>query len=239
MKENPLRDLLCLLAGATPEQVQAILGFAARVCAATPSQGVGGSTSAQVMTEPMAQGAARRRTAFVLQWTGRDWKVVFSIDQPFYLEDTLGARYLDYLLHHPNEPISAFELEVAITPEKGGVRAKDSIQPETDSRALREYRRELQQLEKQREKARAAGRREEVERLNSEIKALEAALKGGREAADTGDRARSNVRLAIRAVAARLRKGGPAEKAFAAHLRTHLSLGYECLYTQPAGRIWE
>ena len=35
-----------------------------------------------------------------------------------------------------------------------------------------------------------------------------------------------------------LRSGSPEEQAFAEHLRTHLSIGFECLYTQPQGRIW-
>jgi hypothetical protein len=77
-----------------------------------------------------------------------------------------------------------------------------------------------------------------MERLESEVGALESALKAGACTVDTGERARNNVRLAIRAVTARLEKGGPEERAFAEHLRTHLSIGYEGLYRQPEGRIW-
>ena len=83
-----------------------------------------------------------------------------------------------------------------------------------------------------------AGDRAEVQRLNREIQALESALKAGGGAADTGGRARDNVRKAIAAVLEKLREGGPEERAFAEHLRTHLSLGHECLYSQPQGRIW-
>ncbi len=35
-----------------------------------------------------------------------------------------------------------------------------------------------------------------------------------------------------------LSKGGPEEREFAEHLRAHLSIGSECRYSQPKGRIW-
>ena len=170
--------------------------------------------------------------------SGGLWEVVFRGGQPFHLENTLGARYLDYLLHHPNKPIAAFDLEVAITPEKGEARARDSIQLSSDPRAMREYRQELQRLAACRKEAQVAGDRASLERLNSEVKALEAALKTGDGLSNAGERARNNVRLAVRAVRLRLESGGPEERAFAAHLREQLSLGYECLYSQPQGKIW-
>ena len=86
--------------------------------------------------------------------------------------------------------------------------------------------------------AQAAGDREEVESLDSEIEALQSALKGG-GAADTGERARDNVRKAVAVVLEQLRGGAPEEKALAEHLQKHLSIGHECLYSQPQGRIWE
>ena len=68
--------------------------------------------------------------------------------------------------------------------------------------------------------------------------ALESALKGGSEAADTGERARDNVRKAVRAAIEQLRKGDRKERAFAEHLENRMSTGYECLYSQAEGRIW-
>jgi hypothetical protein len=79
--------------------------------------------------------------------------VVFDGGDPFYLPDTLGAEYLDYLLHHPNEPIAAFDLEVEITPEKAQARSGNSMQPENDARALSEYREVLHRLQTEREEA--------------------------------------------------------------------------------------
>jgi hypothetical protein len=163
--------------------------------------------------------------------------VVFDSGKPFYLEDTLGARYLDYLLHRPNVPIGAFELEVEVQPEKAEARSAVSVQPLSDGRALREYRQALGELRAQREKARAAGDGAELQRLAGQIEALELALNGGNAGADTGKRAQDNVRKAIRVVMRQLAEEGQ-ENGFAEHLRGHLSIGLECLYSQAGGRIW-
>jgi hypothetical protein len=200
-----------------------------------PQQGGRRSAPKQVLAERSSQAGTECSPVYVFRWTGRDWKVVFGGGEPFYLEDTLGGRYVNYLVHHPNVPISAFELEVAVQPEKGEARSRNSIQPESDPRARREYRQELHRL--QIEKVQAAGEPEEVARLTGEIEALEAALKGV-GAADTGERARINVRKAVVVVLGQLRKRGPEGKVLAEHLRRHLSTGYECLYSQPEGRMW-
>ena len=76
-----------------------------------------------------------------------------------------------------------------------------------------------------------------IARLEGEMEALRSALTGA-GAADTGERAFDNVRKALRVVQEQLRNGGPEERAFAEHLRTHLSIGFECLYSHPEGRIW-
>jgi hypothetical protein len=146
-----------------------------------------------------------------------------------------AALVANYLLHEPNEPISAFDLEVKVQPEKGEARVRDSLQPESDAQAMREYWQELRRL--QMETAQAAGEPEKVARLEGEMEALKSALKGV-GVADTGERAFDNVRKALRVVLEQLRSGGPEEQAFAEHLRNHLSIGFECLYTQPQGRIW-
>jgi hypothetical protein len=182
---------------------------------------------------------AKGGRAYVFRWTGRDWEVVFGGGWAFHLPNTLGARYLNHLLHGPNAPISAFDLEVTVQREKAEARSRNSVQPESDGQALGEYRQELRRLQAERQAAQAAGDQEEQERLESQVAALESALKAGGGASDTGERARNNVRHALRTVMARLEKGGPEERAFAEHLRTHLSIGYECLYREPQGRIWD
>jgi hypothetical protein len=181
--------------------------------------------------------AAEGGPAYVFRWTGRDWEVVFGGRRMFHLPNVLGGRYLNHFLHEPNQPISAFDVEVAAQPEKGEARSRNSIQPQSDARARREYGQALRRLQAEREDARGAGELEEVARLEGQIEAVAAALKGD-AGADTGERARDNVRKAIAAVRAQLRRGGPEERAFEKHLRTHLSIGHECLYSQPEGRVW-
>ena len=77
-----------------------------------------------------------------------------------------------------------------------------------------------------------------MEHLDNEVTALEAALTASDHAADTGKRAFDNVRKAVGTVRKHLRQGGREERAFEEHLRSHLSLGHECLYTAPEGRVW-
>jgi hypothetical protein len=96
----------------------------------------------------------------VFRWTGRDWEIYFRGGRVFHLPNVLGSRYLNYLLHAPNEPIEAFALEVAIQPEKGEARSRNSIQAESDPQALSEYRQELGRLQVERQaRRRRVGRR--------------------------------------------------------------------------------
>ncbi|HOX56811.1 MAG TPA: hypothetical protein P5205_10150 [Candidatus Paceibacterota bacterium] len=176
---------------------------------------------------------------FAFRRAGSHWRVVFAGNAEFYIEDTLGARYLDYLLHHPNEPVSAFDLEVAIRPEKAGARAKDSIQEQTDPEAARRYLRELSRLRAEREEDADNGRQTEAEHKAKEIAALEEALRGGGLAGDAGERARSNVNKALALVRRRLARGDKAEREFGAHVGQFVSVGYQCVYAAPGGGCWE
>lgn len=182
---------------------------------------------------------AGARCEFQFRKKGDLWEVIFKGGEPFYLENTLGARYLDYLLHHPNVLIAAFELEVLVTPEKGGARSKESIQPESDPRAKGEYREALRLLQVEQRRAKKAGDQSRVRELNLDIQKLNAALNKRDAMADTGERARSNVRHAVRLVVEQLEDGGLEEQAFAEHLQACLSTGHECLYSQDQGRIWD
>ena len=190
------------------------------------------------MTEPSGV-RGKPGPAYVFRWTGRDWEVVCGAGKAFHLPNILGCRYLDYLLHNPNEPIAAFDLEVAITPEKGEARGRTSIQPESDPRALAEYREDLRRVQAERREVEAAGGGPaRLEALDSEVAALEAVLTGSDGAADTGQRAFDNVRKAVGAVRKHLRRGSREEQAFEEHLRSQLSIGHQCLYSAPPGLVW-
>lgn len=168
------------------------------------------------------------------------WEVVFDGNPAFHIRNTLGARYLDWLLHHPNEPISAFDLETTVTPEKSEARGKTAKDYGLDGDAIREYLRTLNELRAKREDAEVDGDVAEVDRLQGEITAIESELKKqGRSNADTGERARNNVRKAIGVVKDHLGKGQKFEKAFLKHIEDLVDTGYRCQYKQPEGSIWQ
>jgi hypothetical protein len=239
MRETLLGKLVLVLSRATPEELAAVYQFATREPFESAECGMRSAEWKPGRADGCSRAGAKGGSPYVFRWTGRDWEVIFGGGKPFYLEDTLGARYLNYLLHHPNEPISAFDLEVAIMPEKGEARARDSIQPGSDARALGEYREELRRLRTERQQAEAAGEQGELEHLDCEAAALELGLKGGRGRADTGERAFDNVRKALRLVFCDLGKGGVEAQAFEQHLRNCLEIGFQCLYHHPEGRIWK
>jgi hypothetical protein len=176
---------------------------------------------------------------FLFRPAGSHCEVVFEGTDPFYVRNNLGARYLDYLLHHPNEVISAYDLEVSVQPEKAGARSRNSIQEKLDAETVKSYLRELNRLRGEREEAEERGERVEVDRLDAEIGALEEALEGGGVSGDAGERARCNVSKAVAALRRELASGGPAEREFYRHIEQFVSLGYECVYSQSEGRVWE
>jgi len=186
---------------------------------------------------PAVTGGNGHGETFVFRKAGDFWDVVYDGSGLFHLDDTFGAKYLDYLLHHPNEAISAYDLEVTVQPEKGEARAKDSIQAKSDPEALKSYLRELDKLRPAREKAKEDGDQAEVERLDKDIEALEAAVSGNGQAGDAGEKARGNVSKAIAAV--RRKVEGLGKKDFSQHIEQFVSTGYECIYNQPEGRVWK
>jgi hypothetical protein len=167
---------------------------------------------------------------------GSHWDVVFN-GETFHLKHTHGAEYINYLLHHPNTPISAYDLETTIRPEKRA-RAKETVQDALDLDAMRDYLRELDRLRAKREDASEDGDVATVDRLDGDIEALEKELRRNGRVVDSGERARCNVSKAVTAVRQKLLKGEKNEKAFGEHLQQFLDLGYECIYNQPEGRIW-
>ena len=170
---------------------------------------------------------------------GSVWRVVFDGCPEFHIEDTLGAKYLDYLMHQPNQPIRAFALEQEIRPEKAEVREGNSIQKTVDAQTKREARQELVVLNEELEEAEADGHEGKAERLRGEIAMIQSvagneSLLGG----DTGERARDNVRKAINKVIAKLRKGSKGEQAVGVHLQRFVSPGYEVEDNQPESVRW-
>ena len=222
-----------LAAGADPAKglAGAALKFAGMLLLAP------GRPQGEAWVEPSAGGGPGGECVFRL--VGNRWKVILFGGRPFWLPKTLGPRYLNYLLHEPNDPIASFALEVKVQPEKAKARAPDSIQAQSDAQARRQYRGELQRLRAEAAAAETAGQPEQAARLREEFPGLERALRGKDIGADAGERARNNVRKAIDVVMKYLWQAGPEERAFARHLDEHLSIGHQCLYSQELGRIWQ
>lgn len=176
---------------------------------------------------------------FVFRPAGSMYDVVFEGSDVFHVGNTNGAKYLDYLLHHPNELIRAFDLEAKIKPEKSAVRAENSVQTTVDARTKREARKELVVLQADLEAAAAADDLPKAKRLREEIAKVRAvAGNDGLLDADTGEKARDNVRKAIEKVLKKLRKGGKGEQAFGQHVTQFVPLGYDVIYNQAKGKIW-
>jgi hypothetical protein len=182
--------------------------------------------------------AAAGRTRHFFRLSGSHWDVVLDGGEPFHLENTLGAKYLHYLLHHPGETISAFDLEVAICPEKRAARSMNSIPETRDPLMVKNYLRELTELRCERQQAQDRGDEAQVGQLDGEIETIKNALQLGEKPGNPAERARNNVRKAVAVVRRRLRLGSKAEKEFGRHIEQFVSLGYECTYCQPKGEIW-
>ena len=157
----------------------------------------------------------------------------------FHMPTADGTKYLDQVLHRENESFRATELERLVKPDKAAARTVNSVQRALDPQALREMRSELVELQSELAEAESAGLADEADRLEAQMAQIKKCLIANAQLdGDSGERARNNVRKAIGRSIARLRKGGPAEQAFAKHLTESLLLGYEVMYVQPAGKIW-
>lgn len=184
-------------------------------------------------------GGDRPTARYVFRQAGSMYDVVFDGSPVFHIKNTDGAKYLDYLLHHPNEAIRAFDLEAKVKPEKAAARVENSVQTTVDARAKREARKELVVLNVDLEAAEAEEDFSKVKRLRDEIAKVSAvAGDDGLLDADTGEKARDNVRKAIDKVLKKLRKGGKDEQAFGKHVMQFVPLGYDVIYNQQEGKIW-
>lgn len=217
MRDSLPTDLLHKLMCATPEQFAAV-----KRILATPSEMNG------------ANGTGRRS----FSRCGDHWKIIFD-GHELHLGQSLGARYLDHLLHRPNQPIAAFDLERAIVPAKASARAINSSDAAEMGECMRQCLRELEHLRAERDKATEQGDCGRADRFNEDITMLEAQLQHRRRTHDTGERARNNVRKAIGAVVRGLQRGDVAQKRLAFHLGRFVDTGYACVYHQPPGAEWD
>ncbi|MBC8205558.1 MAG: hypothetical protein H8E68_00190 [Kiritimatiellaeota bacterium] len=180
-------------------------------------------------------------TRFLFRLDGEKWKVIFDDSAPFFLADLLGARYIDYLLHHPGEVITALELEQRINPAKAEVRTAQTITKKHTPEALAKIARECKKLRAERDSFIEEGRTVEASQMADDVAELERILKNEARTVlgDSGENARGNVSKAIRTVEGRLKKmETPAARAFARRLAESLHKGFKLSYTPPEKIIW-
>ena len=175
----------------------------------------------------------------LFQRSGSVWRIIFNGSPEFHIQNRLGARYLDYLLHHPGQSIAACDLEVMITPAKGTARSNTSTQLASDPEATRSYLVEMNKLRAERDEAHDQGRLSEVDQIDEELNRLENALKRGTLDTDAGERARGNVSKAIATVESSLLEGEKHQRAFGQHLKECVSKGYTLRYAHPKGDVWQ
>ena len=176
---------------------------------------------------------------FVFRREGSVWKVILNGCPEFHIPNSLGARYLDWLLHNANDVIGALDLEQAVTPEKATVRGKEAFDDGTDKEMVRQYLRNIERLRAEVEDARADNDTAEADRIEGEIDVIEKELKKRGRYKDSGEKARNNVRKAIDAVKRALARGDKHQKAFLSHIEDMVKTGYKCQYVQPQGKIWQ
>ncbi len=187
-----------------------------------------------------ANNATKNEVRFLYRNMGSHYDVIFNEGPRFTITNIIGARYIDYLLHHPNEIIEALELEHQFSADKEQTRTKDSIQTAMDKTAINDTKNEIKIHEAELAVAKEGENMAKVRRLKGEIEALKKALKSKAGiSGDSGERARNNVSKAINRVLKQLRKGNPYQKVFAQHLGQYISLGYEIRYSQGPNDVWE
>ena len=154
------------------------------------------------------------------------------------MDDVVGLRYMATLVARPDTDIPAAELSAALTGADVTATARGA--PALDERARREYRRRLEELEREldladrradpeRSRRAAAERTALLERLR-----LDAGLGGrARRLSDEGERCRMRVSKAIQRAITRIERADPVlGRALATRIRT----GYVCRYESDPGQ---
>jgi hypothetical protein len=182
---------------------------------------------------------------------GEYWTIVYQ-ETVCRVRDTLGLRYLAFLLSSPHSQIHVLELVAAVEDPLRKV-APDGRNPTAlaeagmhvsrlgdagevlDSQAKAAYKRRLDELREEVEEAQAFGDQERIARVQQEIDFLTGEIVSGvglggrdRRAASAAERARVNVTRAIKAALQRLSTHHPA---LGLYLTRTINTGTFCSYT--------
>jgi hypothetical protein len=184
---------------------------------------------------------ARRR--ITLAATSSGWQLRRPDRPAAPLANLKGFRALAELVVHPNQPIAALDLAAVIEGRAPEVRAPLSDEPVLDRQAVREYRRRVEQLRGQLDRADIRGDAATSQRVARELAALAGALEatrgfGGHPARmrTDADRARVNVTKHIKRAISRIAEQ---DAELGRHLGATVTTGSECCYATGRGRfVW-
>jgi hypothetical protein len=174
---------------------------------------------------------------------GDHWEYRFGDHRSFRLVTAnVGARYINHMLAHPHESTPVVELVVGATLDPFDPMLGDSGDV-ADDQAVREYRREAQELFDELERAREMGSGERVEGLHEELAKIEAAISearglGGRsrKAQSGRERIRKAFQAAVRRAREKIAEGDPE---FAEHLKKCIRCGTDPIYRPDSNTKWE
>ena len=172
---------------------------------------------------------------------GPVWQLAFA-GTVVHLPDAKGLHDLHLLLSRPGVDVPAAELlDPAAGPELVAARRMGG-DPVLDDEAKARYRRHLERLDDEIDRAAERGDERKVAALDTERGALLDQLRAAaglagrtRRLGDEAERARKTVTARIRDV---LRKLDDRHPALAAHLRESVSTGATCRYTPPGPMEW-
>jgi len=173
--------------------------------------------------------------------TGAVWRLGYA-GRVVHVPDAKGLRDLHCLLGRPGAPVPAARL---LDPDGGALASATramGADPVLDEEAKRRYRRRLERLDSEIDRAAVsgdAGRAAEYERertaLLEELRRAAGLAGRTRRLGDAGERARKNVTARIRDTLRRLDELHPE---LAAHLRATVTTGTACCYTPDREIAW-
>ncbi|WBB70724.1 AAA family ATPase [Micromonospora sp. WMMD812] len=209
--------------------------------AGPPVVAVAGPPVAPVAGPPVAAVAAPPVVAYEFRRDGPVWQLAYA-GTVVHLPDAKGLHDLHLLLSRPGTDIPAVELlDPAAGPELVAARRMGG-DPVLDDEAKARYRRHLDRLDDEIDRAAARGDERKVAALDAERTALldelraAAGLAGrSRRLGDEAERARKAVTARIRDT---LRKLDGQHPALASHLRETVSTGSNCRYLPPDPLPW-
>ena len=202
-----------------------------------------------------------RSVANSFRHEGDTWRLTYERLATRF-SDSLGLRYIAYLLQHPNGDVSAVDLESAISPEKRvGVPGQapadgDSLHEDNlsipmlgyadevvDETFVYQLRERLRTLAQDRQEAESSNDHAQIRLIDDEVEFIDRQLKADldlagrpRLTADVVERARKAVSNCIRRALARIFEAG--HHSLHQHLNYHIKIGTYCSYTHPDPPVW-